>query len=71
MRHAFAFDCETMIHGSNFDLAGRIIHDGMICSMMPVRHFYRSAAEREPQELMAETDAKQGYPRVDDLLDHG
>ena len=66
---AFTLHCEAMVHGSNFHLPGRIIHDRVIGSMMPMRHFYGSSAQGEPKELMAETDAEQGHIGIDNLAD--
>ncbi len=68
---ALAFHCKTVVHGSNFYLSGRIIHDRVICSMMTVRHFYGSAAQCQPKQLMAEADPEQGYAGFNDLADDG
>src|SRR5262245_50015204 len=53
-----AIDCETMIHGGDFDLAGSEVLDRMVGAVMALMHLDGLGADRNSQHLVAETDAK-------------
>ena len=66
-------DREAVVHRHDLDLAGGEVLHRMVRAVMALRHLDGLRADREPQQLMAETDAEQGNLRLQERLDgrHG
>ena len=67
---ARAIDREAVIHRGDLDLAGREILDRMVGAVMALVHFHGPAAERDAEHLMAEADAEDRQPGIDQRADH-
>src|ERR1700678_2658046 len=52
-------DREAVVHRHDLDLASGEVLDWMVRAMMTLQHLDGPRADREPQELMAEADAKE------------
>src|SRR3954468_25092625 len=60
---------KTMVHRGDLDLARSLILDRVIGAVMALMHLLGLRADREPEHLMAEADAKRRRAGVDHLLD--
>ena len=61
-------DREAMVHRHDLDLAGGEVLDRMVGAVMALRHLEGARADRQAQELMAETDAEHGNSRLQERL---
>src|SRR5215472_5536419 len=68
LRQALGDDAEAVVLAGDLDLAGLDVLDGMIGAAVTDRHFLRAPAERETEQLMAEADAEDRLPRLDQGL---
>src|SRR5262245_25217674 len=66
-RNALTINREPVVHCGDFYLAGDQILYRMIGSMVALVHFARARADRNPEHLMAEADAKSWNSAIDDL----
>src|SRR5438093_6094769 len=64
-RKRLRIDGEAVILRRDFDLSGRQLLDRMICPAMTELELERSAAHRQTEYLMTQTDAERGHVRVD------
>src|SRR5258706_1701273 len=68
---AFSFNRKPVIHRGDFDLAGGVIHDRMIGSVMAVRHLDRAPPKSQPKKLMTEANSKDRQAGLDHAADNG
>src|SRR6516164_10658935 len=66
-REGFGEDAEAVVLAGDLDLAGGEVLDGVIGAAMPDRHLLCLAAERQRQQLVAQADAEDGFPRAQQL----
>ena len=65
----FAIERKTMVHRDDLDLVGREVLDRMVGAVMTLLHLKRARADRQPEHLVAETDAEDRNPRGEQALD--
>src|SRR5262249_14011123 len=69
-RQTFAIDCKPVVHRSDLDFPRGQFLDRVIGAMVALVHLVSSAADRDPEHLVSETDTEGWHTASDDFANY-